>query len=712
MRFACDKCNAQYAIDDAKIGPKGVKVRCKRCGNVITLQPPAAAPAADKTIVDQQISAPRPQQEAASEPPGEGGDEIGKALDAMFGREGPADFSESAGDEDEEGEDLDRQATRVFDLEAMQRVQKEKEQASQHEPSSGGLAAVYSAAAAEEKAARTASPAAPPEWYLAVDERQLGPLTIDEVRQRLVSGDINADTMAWKAGFSDWKSIEDIEELRSLLKAKKPLVESASSAAPFGQAQTEESDFSPGRMPEEEFGEEPPPQQPQEEESGDFLGGGRQIDYDEAENAALSGTGVDWVPQGLSELEKLAEQELSFLKPKEEEPPPESIEQAKEQLDSSPMDDGDSSIIEKLAREQQEEAAREEERRREEQRLAEEAARREKERELAAQREAQMEREREQKEKASKPPEQVIPPPPVHAGLPRWLVWGGFGLGAVLVILLGVVAYKLFTVPAPVLPQVVLAPGMAQPQVAVTAQPLSPQPVLPQAAQPQPAVQPPQPAQPEPVPNPVPAPAAQPAQPLMAAAQPSAPAVNVPAEKKLPPPAPPARQMGGAATKPATAPKAAKEKPALIEEKEPPPPPKEPPRQAKSKGGLLDFEDEAAFEKVTGGSAAAAPPVAEKPVKKELPPLTNADVLEVMKQHLEEFKACNRKQQQADDSVKGKMVVKITIKPDGRVAQVAIDTPEFRNTVVAECISNVIKLARFPEFGGGPTTVPFPFTVK
>jgi len=289
MRFACDKCNAQYAIDDAKIGPKGVKVRCKRCGNVITLQPPSAAPAADdKTVVDQQISSPPPQQEA-SEPSGGGGDEIGQALDAMFGREGATDFSDSMGDDDEGDEDLDRQATRVFDLEAMQRVQKEKEQASQREPSSGGIAAVYSAAAAEDKAAQLESPTASPEWYLAVDDRQLGPLTFDEVRERLERGEIDADTMAWKAGFSDWKSIEDIEELRSLLKTEKPLAVTARSAAPLAPAEAEEGEFSPGRFPEEESAEKPPPQQPEGEEEGDFLGGGRQIDYDEAENAALSG---------------------------------------------------------------------------------------------------------------------------------------------------------------------------------------------------------------------------------------------------------------------------------------------------------------------------------------------------------------------------------------------------------------------------------------
>ncbi len=49
MRFACDGCNAKYMISDDKVGPAGVKVRCKKCGHVILVhreepEVPAAAP--------------------------------------------------------------------------------------------------------------------------------------------------------------------------------------------------------------------------------------------------------------------------------------------------------------------------------------------------------------------------------------------------------------------------------------------------------------------------------------------------------------------------------------------------------------------------------------------------------------------------------------------------------------------------------------------
>ncbi|MDX2014957.1 MAG: zinc-ribbon domain-containing protein, partial [Myxococcaceae bacterium] len=35
MRFVCESCRAQYMINDEKVGPKGVKVRCRKCGYVI-----------------------------------------------------------------------------------------------------------------------------------------------------------------------------------------------------------------------------------------------------------------------------------------------------------------------------------------------------------------------------------------------------------------------------------------------------------------------------------------------------------------------------------------------------------------------------------------------------------------------------------------------------------------------------------------------------
>ena len=47
MRFSCDGCDAKYMISDDKVGPGGVKVRCKKCGHVTHVrrgEPAEAAP--------------------------------------------------------------------------------------------------------------------------------------------------------------------------------------------------------------------------------------------------------------------------------------------------------------------------------------------------------------------------------------------------------------------------------------------------------------------------------------------------------------------------------------------------------------------------------------------------------------------------------------------------------------------------------------------
>ena len=43
MRFVCESCRAQYMINDEKVGPKGVKVRCRKCGYVILVKRADAA---------------------------------------------------------------------------------------------------------------------------------------------------------------------------------------------------------------------------------------------------------------------------------------------------------------------------------------------------------------------------------------------------------------------------------------------------------------------------------------------------------------------------------------------------------------------------------------------------------------------------------------------------------------------------------------------
>jgi len=92
MKFFCDQCNAQYFIADEKVGEKGVKVRCKRCENVIIIRPPfddasaeAAAPPASAFEETVAAGAPEPPPDEVSYSDNLDADGIGGLLDDDHG---------------------------------------------------------------------------------------------------------------------------------------------------------------------------------------------------------------------------------------------------------------------------------------------------------------------------------------------------------------------------------------------------------------------------------------------------------------------------------------------------------------------------------------------------------------------------------------------------------------------------------------------------
>ena len=59
MKFYCDACNTKYAISDDKVQGKVLKVRCKNCGNIITVREAVAPISAQPRLqTDPAISAP------------------------------------------------------------------------------------------------------------------------------------------------------------------------------------------------------------------------------------------------------------------------------------------------------------------------------------------------------------------------------------------------------------------------------------------------------------------------------------------------------------------------------------------------------------------------------------------------------------------------------------------------------------------------------
>ena len=165
MRFVCDSCRAQYMISDDKVGENGVKVRCKKCGNVIVVRRPQDAEA-DAALQGLEESAPPPP--APEAPTGENSifsdvddAEIGAAFESALGE--------------------------------------------RHDDEPVGQPSAEEPAPVEANLPPVSD--GPPralDWYVAIDDKQTGPLTPEAIKDHWDRGEIGPDSLTWRQGFEDW----------------------------------------------------------------------------------------------------------------------------------------------------------------------------------------------------------------------------------------------------------------------------------------------------------------------------------------------------------------------------------------------------------------------------------------------------------------------------------------------------------------------------
>lgn len=222
MRFACDSCGAQYMIADEKVGARGVKVKCKKCGNMIIVKPQAEASAEGEADTSTAGAAPEGATEGAG---AETQGALGGAFQSMFA-----------------SEQTDTQ-TSVYSPEQLAALKHESGSAPAQEPEAAGNGAESSAAfgfgdpnavrtgssggetdfalsSLEKRATESAAssrPAGEKEWYVAIEDSQVGPIDVAEIEQRWDGKELDEDTLVWKAGMGDWIALADAPELSYLI---------------------------------------------------------------------------------------------------------------------------------------------------------------------------------------------------------------------------------------------------------------------------------------------------------------------------------------------------------------------------------------------------------------------------------------------------------------------------------------------------------------
>ncbi|MBJ6762134.1 adventurous gliding motility protein GltJ [Myxococcaceae bacterium JPH2] len=240
MRFVCDSCRAQYMISDDKVGSKGVKVRCKKCGHTILVRP-AGAPSVKEG--SPEIAPVETTPPAAGTP--RGAEPAGTGLPASLGTPPEGGLFTDV-EEDEIGAVFDQVlSSGSHKIPAGEAVGATKDAASE---------TVRRLAEAEEteSAKEDAKPnAAAHEWYVAIEEKQVGPWSVEKVKDAWERGEVGPDSLCWRSGFSDWIPLSETAELASVLapRPSKPVIVApapVSSSSPSVVAGPVESAFSAG----------------------------------------------------------------------------------------------------------------------------------------------------------------------------------------------------------------------------------------------------------------------------------------------------------------------------------------------------------------------------------------------------------------------------------------------------------------------------------
>jgi hypothetical protein len=161
------------------------------------------------------------------------------------------------------------------------------------------------------------------EWFVAIGAVQIGPLSLAEVEERWYRGEINSQTLVWKAGFADWMALAVVPELYHLSAQAAPTLPPPmpSLAVPPGveEPPAEEPAPEPAPEPAAEAAAAPQPEpEPKKEESylEELSKASAMPEAGEKEAAE-----EEWKPSAGSALASLVDEEQEALKKVDEAPP-------------------------------------------------------------------------------------------------------------------------------------------------------------------------------------------------------------------------------------------------------------------------------------------------------------------------------------------------------------------------------------------------------
>ncbi|MBI4511258.1 MAG: zinc-ribbon domain-containing protein, partial [Deltaproteobacteria bacterium] len=171
MKFQCNRCQARYSIADEKVRGKVLKIRCKKCSDVITVRETDDREGTEPSYStgSGRFDPLQPKERSVRSP----------ALEGAFERAMVQGSSLLQNNEDDElrFDSQSKDATTV--------------------------------------AASSMVPPSSEEWYLSVDGSQDGPFTLAEAQKRVGQKKPDDEMHAWREGFEGWRLVEGVSELKA-----------------------------------------------------------------------------------------------------------------------------------------------------------------------------------------------------------------------------------------------------------------------------------------------------------------------------------------------------------------------------------------------------------------------------------------------------------------------------------------------------------------
>jgi predicted Zn finger-like uncharacterized protein len=195
-------------------------------------------------------------------------DQLAGAFNQMFdeGRPGVGDLAGLVAQLGVPTGDQQRGPTQILDLDAMNALRRATAQPSADIVDSDGLDALRrdfgqgqdesSGLWNEQKHPAQPASSAPrggddgpdePEWHVAIDDEDIGPITLAELGRHIESGAVDRMSLVWKAGMGDWIAAEQVDRVRGLfLKVPMPKIAPASTDTALRSKKSKPASFDLG----------------------------------------------------------------------------------------------------------------------------------------------------------------------------------------------------------------------------------------------------------------------------------------------------------------------------------------------------------------------------------------------------------------------------------------------------------------------------------